>query len=707
VPDERKQQSLDINITGSVDSSLARAIGVTESQLAKLRDAVNTINKGFSKEAFGNFDQVNRNAQTLEGSLHRIGETAAGVTLGEAFMTGLEHAAELVDRMVEGLIEFGKQSLEVRAGREVMQNQLKAMLESLGKQSMGPQIDMLIRNMEGRQTMIRYDQLMKTVNLLLSSAPQRFAGLDAIQKMLSQLSDVSKDVSTFDLATHALTRILAEGKVDAQHLNELSIDTGYAFKKAMADALKVSPEELSDMMKKHALPGEQAIDALLKAFDLITGPGGAAYKHAEAQLSGLEGLWARFLGHWADFQESFGKQLETFIQPVAEAIFKHLTPAELTHAFDGLDQIMKDFGGKVAALVDTIFQALQKVNFTELNKSLSGLGDALMKAFGVEGGADQWEKILQGLSNALADVVKGTTAVINVFEKLFGWTQTLNSFIETHPFGGAPAGTQEDAASARQKWKAYSDLVNSKAPQDQIDAAKKEYDDLIKSMTSLEKQTKKAAGNDFVHLNKELDTTIVGFSAFQAALGQVTAAMAAMPMPAGGMMGGGVVGGGGPNVTEYGPGVPGDQPGGATYDYNSYHRVGAWPGITGPLRPGDVALGYGAQAHYHVQPGQVFTDDQGRTVRFADRSGSKNPMNEDIFRLAGGGIVNRATRALIGESGPEAVVPLNQGGLVTLHYSPTIHGFGDIGGLLREHADELLRQVEHALSSRFSAMANV
>ena len=51
MPDERKTQSLDIHITGSVDSSLARAIGMTEAQLAKLKDAVNTINKGFSKEA--------------------------------------------------------------------------------------------------------------------------------------------------------------------------------------------------------------------------------------------------------------------------------------------------------------------------------------------------------------------------------------------------------------------------------------------------------------------------------------------------------------------------------------------------------------------------------------------------------------------------------------------------------------------------------
>ena len=84
------------------------------------------------------------------------------------------------------------------------------------------------------------------------------------------------------------------------------------------------------------------------------------------------------------------------------------------------------------------------------------------------------------------------------------------------------------------------------------------------------------------------------------------------------------------------------------------------PGITGPLWIGDVALGYGAQAKYHVMPGQMFTDEYGRTWRFADRSGSKDPLNVDVFKGAMGGILRKPTHALIGESGPEAVIPLSQ-----------------------------------------------
>ena len=87
MPDERKQQSLDINITGSVDSSLARAIGMTEAQLAKLKDAVNTINKGFTKESFGGpaadgFKQAEQAASIDSGERRKIGRSSSQTTSG-------------------------------------------------------------------------------------------------------------------------------------------------------------------------------------------------------------------------------------------------------------------------------------------------------------------------------------------------------------------------------------------------------------------------------------------------------------------------------------------------------------------------------------------------------------------------------------------------------------------------------------------------
>src|SRR5260221_12197772 len=99
MPDERKQQSLDIHITGSVDSSLARAIGMTEAQFAKLKDAVNTINKGFTKESFGGpaadgFKQAEQAASGFHATMKRIGETMAGVFSAELGMKFFDTALE-------------------------------------------------------------------------------------------------------------------------------------------------------------------------------------------------------------------------------------------------------------------------------------------------------------------------------------------------------------------------------------------------------------------------------------------------------------------------------------------------------------------------------------------------------------------------------------------------------------------------------------
>ena len=49
------------------------------------------------------------------------------------------------------------------------------------------------------------------------------------------------------------------------------------------------------------------------------------------------------------------------------------------------------------------------------------------------------------------------------------------------------------------------------------------------------------------------------------------------------------------------------------------------------------------------------------------------PQLGSIPRLANGGIVRRPTLAMIGESGPEAVVPLNKGG-AGINVNITVNG---------------------------------
>ena len=55
------------------------------------------------------------------------------------------------------------------------------------------------------------------------------------------------------------------------------------------------------------------------------------------------------------------------------------------------------------------------------------------------------------------------------------------------------------------------------------------------------------------------------------------------------------------------------------------------------------------------------------------KAGWKKGWETPSTKMATGGIVTKPTMALIGERGPEAVIPLNQGGMGGLTYAPTIH----------------------------------
>jgi tape measure domain-containing protein len=432
----RTIHAVDVEIEGHLDPSLAKAVGLTEAQFKRLQSAAATFNSITAKMGEQMPRQFQVAADRINRAMNSIESKSGSMSrrMGENFKKAAEQAREAGEKITKnlagafdkisekamhltgigGLIstvgaafageEFVRGSWEVRAERGVLQNQLRSVTESQGKGGLAEQVDTLLRNMEGRETAVRYEPLLETTNMMLAAAPERFKNVDQIHKMLGQLADVSRTPEAFGMVSSAFTKILAEGKVDAQHLNEMSIDTGFAFRKAMADTLKVTPEQLSEMLKKHKLTGDQQINALMGAFGLITGPGGAAYKHAEAQLTGLAGIQERFLGHWRDFQESFGKQLENFITPIAERVFAVLTPAALTHAFDGLSNFVKSIGGAIGMMVDK----LQQGRAAEQIKMISGaLGSFATKMTGGAGFGSFFKQVEDPVSG-VHDVLTAT-----------------------------------------------------------------------------------------------------------------------------------------------------------------------------------------------------------------------------------------------------------------------------------------------------------
>lgn len=758
--EDRKQQSLDISITGSVDSSLARAIGVTEQQLAKLKDAVNTINKGFSAEAFKPAAQGMKDAEAAASSFHgtmqRIGETMAGVFSAEL-------ATKFFDAAIEGakkLADFMKESGLKAATMEQMQTNL---LTQLPKGTTSKRVEELTDALQyfSDKTPFRMEKVFDSFRELLvarvgvqgldpKTGEYKSVDTDQVMQMIKYMGEIAAATTKpgespsehYAAIATAVQQSLLGGNLMERTLRPLEqmgleirpwLEQKYGLVKGSLGALGSDEDtaalhDLYKMIKKGEVPAVSIIDYLKS----VAGPGG---KYAGA-IESHQGLAITAMSTLMDKIDTIMRGVGRIELGPFEDIINKINSSFTPEAFQKMQGFFRDAAEKSKAWMDEIMKAWDKVDVSGLTKSFQTLGDTLAKLFGQGATVDQWQKTLQALVNTLQALVNLTSAVVGAFENINKAIGAIDATMAKFNLRGPLTPEQEAAIKAKGAAGGHVDQAPNRG--NYLNDA-----DYQKAVARFNASPHMAAGG----IVTRATSLVAGESGPEAilplaalrdhplvqvtkqeteqmqllteAMGRMTDTMATMQttmsLGAGGSFAGGGGGGapgfsgmsGGVYYTEYGPSVKGDQPGGPTYDSNSYNRIGAWPGITGKLQPGDVALGHGAEAFYHVRPGQTFVDSRGNTVRFADRSGSKNPMNEDVFRMAAGGIVRRATNAVIGEAGPEAVIPLNGGGLVNLHYSPTIHGFGDVAGLLREHADELLKQVEHALSSRFASMANV
>jgi hypothetical protein len=135
--------------------------------------------------------------------------------------------------------------------------------------------------------------------------------------------------------------------------------------------------------------------------------------------------------------------------------------------------------------------------------------------------------------------------------------------------------------------------------------------------------------------------------------------------------------------TEYGPGVAGDQPGGPTYDSESYHGRGHIGGQAFDLNspgPQPTAMkSEWAKYHYGVEPGGTYRSDLDNQMhRYMDTTGARNPKNEDFYK----GKVGKPTSS------------------INIHYSPTIHHNGDEARLsttLKGHSEHLSAMLRKAI----------
>lgn len=769
-----KSKTLNIGIAGKVDPSLGKAIGLSEKEMARLNTAAKTMSKLMAKDTSNAYAEMDRKStehlkhmqSEAKERFKKIQESGkeAATKISEGFKKALEFTGIGAGLGVLaggigaflGVDEFVKSAVEAQEAFERSHVKLEAALNNNAKLSKEQREEQL-KSIGAIAGATRHAT---GQSILGGAASMASFGLDAdqIKTMAMPMANylaVHKDMGSDQLgtmigkamSTNSLARFGRElgvtkeqskafstmNQVEQLHFLMVAFNQRYGGQ-AAADAgtlhgqQKIAEGDIKAFLRQYGEAFKQAeviwlqfVDGMLPVIkpvlDWLTGAVHDIFVELATYLDPIKTIVASIFAMVGagdlggkvrlifkpieDFLNSLTKQVHnpatgdmmTVLTPLGDLLTKGIANT-ITWAIDSLSKAgsflvehfsyIKDITLAIVSMwaAERAATVMSKIGL--LGKGLFGLGGAAEAAGLLGGGA-----ILPAV----------TTAAISAFV-----VRTLLETTNKNPLAqrASDAAWQKDALTAK------------------FEADKRRLDESINngqiSVSEYQKQNKEI--EDSYHKSmQELNATTGGAAESIRQLGEATnQAMARMGFNL--QSGSGPTSGFGlnPGKTEYGPGVPGDQPGGPTYDYNSYHRIGAFPNLTGPLGSmsgvHDVAMHDDhAWQKYHVTPGGTYIDDQGRLCRFADHTGNKSESNEDYFKMAAGGIVNRRTRAIIGESGPEAVIPLKGKGLghsITLNYSPTVSGGGDnLHETLRDHADHILELIQKVLSDQFARSATV
>lgn len=314
-----------------------------------------------AKKIHHSFEKLGHSIEKAFAPLHKLAHfTGIGAVLGGA-ITAFEGA-----KLLEG-------GFEIHAEREVLQNQMRAVLASKHREGQLGEIDSMVRRFSDNEAPIKYEPAMEAINRLLSANMDKFKTPESLHTILGSIADLSKDENSFEHVMDAYVKMQSMHKVDRMHLQQMDLQSGFSVSSQMAKAAGMKPEEFTSAMSKHQISQDKLLKLLDKSIAQLTGEGGPAYQHSKEQMKGLKGIFVRMEERFRDFNDSIGVLEEAFISPIAESFLEFIGPEELKHIFDPILPQVKQIGNSLR----------MSFNFLEDTGRFEKTGKRFQEIFGV------------------------------------------------------------------------------------------------------------------------------------------------------------------------------------------------------------------------------------------------------------------------------------------------------------------------------------
>src|ERR1700740_1220451 len=249
---EATQLTTKIIVSGAVDPSLAKSLGISEKAMMKLNELTAKLganNKVVAKSYMTFAPELAKaqvRADRLNSSMRRVGEIVAGISIADTIVGGLKEAVGLAQQLGREIYKFASEGSKLAAQRELM---VRGLGNILGNQGAA---NAVYEQMFGiaKSSPYQAKDLIDPVKRFVASG----MSLQNSQWLATRQGDLMAGLGggqeEMSRATLAFQEIAAKGYANSKQLNTQLGSLGIPIQKTLEKILNVTPELLDKMIKK-------------------------------------------------------------------------------------------------------------------------------------------------------------------------------------------------------------------------------------------------------------------------------------------------------------------------------------------------------------------------------------------------------------------------------------------------------------------------